>query len=168
MKLKYKLREITYWPRQFIEGLKNLIIWFPIIWKDRQWDHSFFLAILEKKLHLMDEFFENGAIIVDSKKVAKEIRIARMLITRLRKDEYEDPLYEKLEKKWGETEMKFEDRPNGLCELFIEHENVKTPEDEEKYRKELKRNTEHTIMLRRQDKEYFGLILRKYLDSWWE
>ena len=36
--------------RNFIDGIKNLIKWFPVIWKDRDWDHDFIFNILEFKL----------------------------------------------------------------------------------------------------------------------
>jgi hypothetical protein len=36
--------------REFITGVKNLIKWFPIIWNDRDWDHTFIYKILQFKL----------------------------------------------------------------------------------------------------------------------
>ena len=42
--------EGKYLHRDFIEGIKNLIKWFPIIWKDRNWDHSYIYEILKFKL----------------------------------------------------------------------------------------------------------------------
>lgn len=36
--------------REFIEGVKNLIKWFPVIWRNRDWDHTFIYDILMFKL----------------------------------------------------------------------------------------------------------------------
>ena len=36
--------------REFITGIKNLWAWFPIIWKDRDWDGWFIYQIIEFKL----------------------------------------------------------------------------------------------------------------------
>lgn len=52
------IEDIQYWWNnygQFIlknikQGLINLYLWFPIIWKDRNWDHSFIFDILKFKL----------------------------------------------------------------------------------------------------------------------
>ena len=35
--------------REFIVGVKNLIKWFPVIWKNRDWDHIFEVLIEEHK-----------------------------------------------------------------------------------------------------------------------
>lgn len=167
--MKKFLKDVKYWPRNFIRGIKNLIIWFPIIWKDRQWDHSFFLIIMRKKLTLMENYFENGTIILDTKRVAKRIRICRILIDRLIKDEYEDFLYDKMNKKWGKAQFKW--NPIGdkeYYELEINYKNVKTKEDKEKHSKEMKLIREHANMQRKQDKEYFSKMFVKYLDNWWE
>ena len=47
--------EYRYYPRNFISGVKNLIKWGPIIWKDRDWDDSFFFDILKFKISNMAE-----------------------------------------------------------------------------------------------------------------
>lgn len=39
-----------YLHRDIAQGIKNLIKWFPIIWKDRNWDDSFIFNILQFKL----------------------------------------------------------------------------------------------------------------------
>lgn len=35
---------------EFKRGIKNLIYWFPIIWKDRDWDSSYIFDIMKHKL----------------------------------------------------------------------------------------------------------------------
>jgi len=42
--------EGRYYHKDFIQGVKNLWNWFPIIWKDRDWDQSFIYEILIHKL----------------------------------------------------------------------------------------------------------------------
>jgi len=39
-----------YMHREFARGVKNLIYWFPIIWKDRNWDSHYIFEILKHKL----------------------------------------------------------------------------------------------------------------------
>jgi hypothetical protein len=39
-----------YYHKYLIQGIKNLIKWFPIIWKDRDWDSQFIFDILQFKL----------------------------------------------------------------------------------------------------------------------
>ena len=51
--------EGKYMHLEFKRGIKNLIHWFPIIWKDRNWDSHYIFEILKYKLesqakHIMD------------------------------------------------------------------------------------------------------------------
>ena len=41
--------EYRHYPRNFIRGVKNLIKWGSVIWKDRDWDDSFFFEIIKFK-----------------------------------------------------------------------------------------------------------------------
>ena len=45
--------EIKYYPKQFILGIKNICKWFPVIWKDRDWDDSFLFEIIKFKISKM-------------------------------------------------------------------------------------------------------------------
>ena len=74
--------------RQVKHGVKNLITWFPVIWQDQQWDHIFFLEVLQKKLELMEEYFRTRSHCVDGEKQADEIKYAILLIKRPIKDDY--------------------------------------------------------------------------------
>jgi hypothetical protein len=51
----YNVRRFVVYDLQYIPGniaisIRNLIKWFPVIWKDRDWDHSFIYEILKHKL----------------------------------------------------------------------------------------------------------------------
>ena len=48
------LIDIPDWPRKFKFGIKNLRVWFGIIWDDRNWDQVYLWKILLKKLQLME------------------------------------------------------------------------------------------------------------------
>jgi hypothetical protein len=42
--------EGKYYHKMFVTGVKNLIYWFPIIWKDRNWDSHYIFEIMMYKL----------------------------------------------------------------------------------------------------------------------
>lgn len=46
-------------------GVKNLINWLPIIWKDRDWDFAYYFDIEKKKLQNMLKFYEDSSRVVD-------------------------------------------------------------------------------------------------------
>lgn len=54
-----KHRQSFYWwfklngkyiPRDIVIGIKNLIKWFPIVFKDRDWDHHYIFEVLKFKI----------------------------------------------------------------------------------------------------------------------
>jgi len=45
---------------QFSQGIQNLIRWFPIIWNDRNFDYSYLLTLLSKKLEFKIELFKES------------------------------------------------------------------------------------------------------------
>lgn len=86
--------------RSFIRGVKNLWRWFPVIWKDRDYDHVFTYDVLIKKLEFQRDFFlSKDACVSNAGDTAKEIQTA---IDKLKRtmDPYE--FYEKpvFENKW--------------------------------------------------------------------
>lgn len=59
-----------------IQNIKNLIAWFPVIWKDRDWDRYYLYNIMIFKLNKMEKFFNsNKTFTADAKERAKEIKI---------------------------------------------------------------------------------------------
>ena len=87
--MRLSIRDIYHFFRYDIPyGISNLVKWFPVIWKDRDWDYCFFLTILHKKLCFMEELFEYNAHYVGSEKDARIIKICRILSERLVRDDY--------------------------------------------------------------------------------
>jgi len=72
--------------RSFIQGIKNCITWFPIIWNDAQFDQYYLLLILSKKLKLMSEFKNHWSC--NFPKEQKRMKIASLLAKRLADDDY--------------------------------------------------------------------------------
>lgn len=73
-------------PRRFVMCVKNLVRWFPVIWNDRDWDHSYFYKILETKLTHMADHFEKSAWGASAEEDAKNMRKCVQLIKDLEDD----------------------------------------------------------------------------------
>lgn len=62
----------------FKEGINNLIRWFPLIWKDRDFDQQYLYEIVHKKLSNMEEFFRSEhTYSMNALEVANEIKDAK-------------------------------------------------------------------------------------------
>lgn len=68
-------------------GLKNLVKWLPVIWKDRDWDHYFIYEILKAKLESQAEYIGGRGTHVGSDRDAARMRLAARLI-RLQQEEH--------------------------------------------------------------------------------
>jgi hypothetical protein len=74
-------------PRNFIYGIKNLIKWFPIICKDRDWDTFYIFEILRFKLKNQGEYIGNRNIHTQAKRDSEQILLCTKLIKHCQ-DEY--------------------------------------------------------------------------------
>ena len=71
----------------FCTGIKNLIVWLPVIWNDRQWDYAYFLKLMDKKLDLMETAFRAYSK-KDSNVIPElfEIKKAKELLNQVQKE----------------------------------------------------------------------------------
>ena len=82
--------DLEYSPKEFEEGIENIIEWFPVIYQDRWWDHSFLYSILKKKLEIMEREFRCCGVSARAEKDADKMKICILLLDRLINDDYID------------------------------------------------------------------------------
>lgn len=57
LKLKFFWEDkVRYFHRKVINGIKNIIYWLPIIWKDRNWDSHYIFEIMKHKLKAQSHY----------------------------------------------------------------------------------------------------------------
>ena len=66
--------------RQFIQGVRNLIKWFPIVWADRDWDYSFTYRALQFKMEQQANHLSENTVFVNSQAYADHARTMAKLI----------------------------------------------------------------------------------------
>lgn len=82
-----RLRRLLDWLRYDLpQGVHNLWRWFPIIWYDRDWDSSYLLYLMERKLDQMGECFEKHGHLVNSPRYTRQVRICAELCRRITDD----------------------------------------------------------------------------------
>lgn len=153
-----------------ITSIKNIFRWIPIIWKDRDWDHTFLYKVLRFKLSNMERYSRNNGHHVNSERDANRIKICVNLLNRLLNDEYHDIVFKKHYEKWGKPKFNWtdiKDRPN-YSELKIIKPNVVTKEDEEKESNEYRNLMQIEANSRQRDIDYLFEIIRKHHQEWWD
>lgn len=108
---------MRYKIKQFFRNIKNLIRWFPIIWKDRDYDDIFIFTILETKLKYQAEYIGKRGHHLDAERDAERMMTCVRLIQKV-KEEYYQMEYSDYHK----SEFHFDDIPDkpGYSQLRIE------------------------------------------------
>ena len=78
---------IGYRLRHFRTSVKNLIRWFPVIWKDRDWDDHYIFEILKTKLKFQAKYIGERDIHTRAKYDAQRMMLCVRLIQKIQ-DEY--------------------------------------------------------------------------------
>jgi hypothetical protein len=74
--------------RDFKTGVKNIIYWLPIIWKDRNWDHDYIYAILQHKLKAQSKYIGDRGNHISAKRDAEVMMTCTRLIEKVQDDFY--------------------------------------------------------------------------------
>ena len=75
--------------RYFINSIKNLIRWFPIIWNDRDWDDWYIYTILETKLKHQAKYIGDKDRHTRAKRDSELMRTCTRLIKKIKEEEYD-------------------------------------------------------------------------------
>jgi len=101
--------EGKYYHRMFKTGVKNLWYWFPVIWKDRNWDSHYIFEIMMHKLKAQSKYIGERDIHTRAKRDAEImmtcVRLMKLVQEETYSHEYSD--YHKT-KHWFED---LEDKP---------------------------------------------------------
>jgi hypothetical protein len=79
IKLWWKF-EGRYYYRDFIQGIKKLWYWFPVIWKDRDWDQHYIFEVIKHKLKAQANYIANNNRHTRAQQDARNMRICVKLI----------------------------------------------------------------------------------------
>lgn len=81
--------EGTYWYRNLKQGIKNLWYWFPIIWKDRDWDQHYIYEVLKHKLKAQAKYIGDNDRHTRAQQDARRITICVKLIQLCQDETYQ-------------------------------------------------------------------------------
>jgi hypothetical protein len=76
-----------YYHREFVTGVKNLWRWFPVIWKDRDWDSHYIFEILKHKINNQAKYIGEKDRHTSAKRDTEIMRLTSRLI-KLNQDEF--------------------------------------------------------------------------------
>jgi len=104
-----------YYHKDFINGVKNIIVWFPTIWSDRDYDHHYIYQVLKVKLKKQSKYIKSRGIHTRAFSDARNMKFCADLIQKIQDDYYGTEYFDyhksniyfvPLESKEGFSEMK--------------------------------------------------------------
>jgi hypothetical protein len=78
-----------YYHKYLKHGIKNIIYWFPVIWKDRDWDDHFIFEVLKHKLKAQSKYIGSNDRHTRSQQDARRMRLCVSLIEKVQYETYE-------------------------------------------------------------------------------
>ncbi len=80
--------DTKHFHRDVAQGFRNLWKWFPIIWKDRDWDDHFIFEPLKFKIKNTADYFEKKQRFVGWENEVRYMRICVSLIDKIQQEYY--------------------------------------------------------------------------------
>lgn len=166
MKIINWCNNFRYSIKSIFIGIRNLWVWFPVIWKDRNFDKGYLIELNIKKLEMMHKWFSNSKNTYTTEENRKHI-VSRMStaikLMKLVEDKFYAMEYQKeMEKLYGKSNIVFKPY-NDKKDMFImdkEFEKKYTKEELEKIN-----NHEHELLLKSRNKHIKAKrILWKFIE----
>ena len=167
-------------------GIKNLILWLPVIWKDRDWDQHYILEVLKFKIKKTANLFEKNQRFVGWESQVHYMRICEKLIELIQDEYYSNEYFnyydstfsfEKIEDS-DNFEMKSEVTRDDLQSYINKYPNTKRfVMNHPKYSKFIDPMSEATdsrlamvmgMARHEKSKKLLFKILEQKIENWWD
>lgn len=177
-KIKWWIKlDAKYTHKYLIQGVKNLWRWFPIIWKDRDWDDYYIWILLEKKLTYQAKYIGGRGIHLDANRDAERMMTCVRLIQKIKEEYYESEFHDyiKNEFHWDDIpdkpdykQLRIEEISENLDDYFkkypLIYRQVTKAEKLKKYHIALRMSR----INHKRAKNLLFKILNEHIESWWD
>lgn len=177
VKLWWKFEGQYLW-HDFKHGINNLIKWFPIIWKDRNYDYAYIYDILKTKLEFQSKYIGERNIHTRAKLDAKHMKYCAALIEKVKSEYYimEPYDYQKNEfvfKPLNDgsdcSELLINEKSENLDDYFKRYSRIHKivmKDSDELSKREIARKIAHINQERA--KKLMFKILEERIEAWWD
>ena len=169
----YLPRTGIYRITQILRSISCILVYLPVLWIDRDWDHHFLFELLRVKLRRMEKYFIEQGVADDNRNVAQQINYTLKLLDRIESDG--DVTWRKLDKYIDATygESKFEPRNRksgkykGLTSWWVRAKVDSRAKLRRSRELEMELYTKQRAELER-DREKLANVIRYHIYKWWD
>ena len=163
-----------YKVKQFFKRIYNLYRWFPIIWKDQDWDDFYIFEILKFKLKNQAEYISGKDRYVGAKRDAEIMMLCVRLIEKVQDEyygceyiDYQDSEFKFIDSKEypGSYEMEIEELSEHFDDYFKKYPLIaKQVDEKDKWKKafriaHINQERAHKLLFK---------ILEQNIRRWWD
>lgn len=80
--------ELPNYPSYFVEGFKNIISWFPIVWGDRDWDDHYIWEVIKFKLSKQAKYIKTQGRHVSAERDSEIMMTCVRLMDKIQHEDY--------------------------------------------------------------------------------
>ena len=84
-RLLYKIKNA---PRDIKRGVKSLIYWLPVIWKNNWWDSGYLFLLMHHQVKLMESHWVKDTHHVEDEEIKLQMQLCLECLKRLDEDNY--------------------------------------------------------------------------------
>ena len=156
--------------RQFGYGCQNLWHYLPLIWRDRDWDYTYMLALWEKKFERMADLHKKYGHHVGTEVTVKQLRMARLLCRRIQAQNYTRIPREHHAARWGRPTLSSKPckENSRLHELELGYTNPLTATELAQADWESSQIHKYGEYMLEQDIRLLTELVQKYIRHWWD
>ena len=92
-------QEAPYLHKTIANGIKNLWRWFPLVWKDRDWDHHFIFEVLKFKIENTSKYVRLKDRYIGVERDSEIMMTCVRLIDKVQNEIYDGEWYEYVDQK---------------------------------------------------------------------
>lgn len=160
----YRLKELK-------TSIKNVIRWFPIIWKDRDWDDSYIFTILKQKLYFTAQLHIKNKRYVGWEREVELMTLAIKLIDFVTNEHYEDVAWNFMTSKYGESKWSFKkiEGKEHLSEMIFKYPKIEDGTyTQVEYDKDFRETHNEANTKHRKARKLLFRILDEHIERWWD
>lgn len=146
----------------FKESIQKLIEWFPVIWKDRDWDQAYIYRLLEHKFDSMSKYQRKYGHSTSANKIADKLQEAKDLCHKLLNYDYSEESMKSFHEKYPEFEIKYSFEPYNKNLLKMK-DNLN-----EEQKEELIKSAKIEQELYDNDKNKLFDLLKNHIEEFWD
>ena len=150
--------------RGVIAGIKNLIYWFPVIWRDHNWDYYHLLQILKHKLQAIEKDAADW-MSIDAELLASRLNRAVLMIDMIMEEAHEAEAFEIHKNKWGAAKVEWITLGDNLIEMHVTYPEAS---DQEAAKEDFRKLLDRANASRKLSIKTLFYIIENNFERWWD